>query len=42
MSLTGEEKLKKLREAMTSRGYDAYIILHSDEHDVKYNKIKKE
>jgi hypothetical protein len=30
----GLEKLKKLREFMGERNYDAYIVPHSDTHDV--------
>lgn len=34
-NLTGEEKLKALREEMVKNNYDAYIIPHGDEHDVR-------
>ena len=29
-----DEKLKKLREEMKERKYDAYIVLAGDQHDV--------
>ena len=35
-SLTGPEKLSKMRSLMESRGYDAYIIPHGDQHDNEY------
>ena len=34
MEMKGEDKLKALRDLMAQKGYDAYIIPHSDEHDV--------
>jgi hypothetical protein len=33
--MNGEEKLKNLRKLMEERKYDAYIIPHGDQHDVK-------
>ena len=34
--MTGPEKLSKMRSLMESRGYDAYIIPHGDQHDNEY------
>ena len=34
--MNGEEKLKKFREIMAERKYDAYIIPHGDQHDNEY------
>jgi hypothetical protein len=30
-----KENISKLREEMSRKGFDAYIIPHSDKHDVK-------
>lgn len=32
--MNGEEKLKGIRDEMSKRNYDAYIIPHGDQHDV--------
>ena len=37
--MKGEEKLEKLRKLMEERKYDAYIIPHGDQYDVKIIKI---
>lgn len=33
--MNGEEKLKAFRKEMEARGYDAYVIPHGDQHDVR-------
>ena len=38
--MNGEEKLKNFRKIMEERKYDAYIIPHGDQHNVKINIIK--